>query len=131
MLHDEFQFMHEKIENQPNPFSFCEGVNMPQLSSIDRKVNTSPGIDGLGPAFYKVFWKKIGPLIVDSLNYGYKLEKLSPTQRRGIISLIPKGDNMPKDSLKSYRPISLTCTDYKIGSRCNLQRGYRKLLNLL
>ena len=35
MLHDEFQFMHEKIENQPNPFSFCEGVNMPQLSSID------------------------------------------------------------------------------------------------
>ena len=76
MLHDEFQFMHEKIENQPNPFSFCEGVNMPQLSSIDSdsceglikleectkivnsmKVNTSPGIDGLGPAFYSVLEK--------------------------------------------------------------------------
>ena len=122
---------------------------MPQLSSIDSdsceglikleectkiiksmKVNTSPGIDGLGPAFFKVFGKKIGPLIVDSLNFGYMLEKLSPTQRRGIISLIPKGDNMPKDSLKSYRPISLTCTDYKIG-QVLLQRGYRKLLNLL
>ena len=59
-----------KKKNQPNLFSFCEGVNMPQLSSIDSdsceglikleectkfvnsmKVNTSPGIDG--------FWTSI------------------------------------------------------------------------
>ena len=81
VLHDEFQFMHKISENQMNLFSFCEGVNMPQLSSIDSvsckgfikleectkivnsmKVITGPGIDGLGQAFYKVFWTKFRPL---------------------------------------------------------------------
>ena len=39
---------------------------------------------------------------------------------------------MPKESLKSYRPISLTCTDYKIGAgviATRIQKVIKSILN--
>ena len=52
----------------------------------------SPGTDGLPAEFYKVFWNDISPYLVSSLNRSYQKGKLAITQRRGIISLIPKKD---------------------------------------
>lgn len=41
--------------------------------------NKSPGSDGFTVEFLKLFWNKIGPFVVRSLNYGYKVGELSST----------------------------------------------------
>ena len=77
------------------------------------KNNTSPGIDGLGPAFYKVFWGQIKGMVLASINYGFW--EVSATQRKGAIVLLPRsGNEADKHLLTNWRPISLTCCDYKI-----------------
>ena len=60
-----------------------------------------------------MFWPDIGYLVFDSFNKAYEHGELSPTQKQGIINLIPKKD---KDltHLKSWRPLSILNTDYKI-----------------
>ena len=42
--------------------------------------NKTPGTDGLPVEFYKVFWKDVGELLVNSLNYYYASGKLSETR---------------------------------------------------
>ena len=79
------------------------------------KRNKSPGSDGFSSEFFKVFWNKLGPFIVRSLNYGYSTGELSITQKEGIIVCIPK-ENKPKQFLKNWRPITLLNTVYKLGS---------------
>ena len=72
------------------------------------KNNTSPGIDGL-------FWGQIKGMVLASLNYGFENGRMSATQRKGVIVLLPKGGNEADTHLlTNYRPISLTCCDYKI-----------------
>ena len=39
---------------------------------------------------------------------------LSYSMRKGIITLIHKGNELDRDNLLNYRPITLTNTDYKI-----------------
>ena len=40
--------------------------------------------------FLRVFWKDFGHFIVRAVNYGYRQEELSITQKQGIIIRIPK-----------------------------------------
>ena len=77
--------------------------------------NKSPGIDGFTPEFYKFFWNDIKIFLVGSLNASYDMGKMSITQRRGVITSIPK-PNKIRFYLKNWRPISLICVDYKIAS---------------
>jgi hypothetical protein len=81
------------------------------------KNGKSPGTDGFSAVFFKVFWCKLGRFVVRALNTGYGKEKLSCTQRQGIIVCLPKGDK-DRDLIKNWRPISLLNTVYKIGSAC-------------
>ena len=81
----------------------------------------SPGTDGLPAEFYKVFWNDISPYLVSSLNRSYQKGKLAITQRRGIISLIPKKDKA-LDELKHWRPLTLLNCDYKIASKAIASR---------
>ena len=84
------------------------------------KPNKSPGVDGLNAEFYKVFWNEIGPKLFETLQYSIQTGELPLSQRRAIITLLPK---LNKDPLliKSYRPVSLINCDYKILSKaiCN------------
>ena len=43
--------------------------------------------------------------------------ELSITQRRGILKLVHKDDNLDRNNLTNYRPLTLTNTDYKIYSK--------------
>ena len=52
----------------------------------------SPGTDGLPAEFYKVFWKDVSTFLISFLNRSYQKGNLAITERRGIISLIPKKD---------------------------------------
>ena len=63
--------------------------------------------------FTVFFWPEIGRTLTDSLDHAFQSGKLSITQRRGIISLIPK-KSKDKTILENLRPISLLNVDYKI-----------------
>ena len=43
--------------------------------------------------FYKSFFDSVGSYLLESLNAAYAVEKLSISQRRGVITLIPKVDS--------------------------------------
>jgi len=75
--------------------------------------NKSPGSDGLSIEFYKYFWNKISPFLMDSYNYSFENNILSVDQRRALLILIPKSEK-DKRLLTNWRPISLLNSDYKI-----------------
>ena len=50
----------------------------------------SPGNDGFTSEFFKFFWSDVGVFILRSLNYAYRTDSLSVTQKQGIITCIPK-----------------------------------------
>ena len=52
--------------------------------------NKTPGTDGLPAEFYRFFWHDIYNDLLASYNYAFQHGMLSISQRRGIISLIPK-----------------------------------------
>ncbi len=91
------------------------------------KSNKTPGIDGIPSEFYKYFWVDMGHFLVRSIKASFTSGELSISQKRGIITCLPKG-NKPREYLKNWRPISLLTIDYKIichgkqdenGSKCN------------
>ena len=52
--------------------------------------NKSPGWDGLSAEFYKTFWIDIRQIIYDCYLESIDSGCLSPSQRIGILTLIPK-----------------------------------------
>ena len=76
-------------------------------------LNKTPGIDGLPVEFYRVFWEDIKDILLSTYKNSFRKGLLTTSQRQGIINLIPKKD---KDltELKSWRPLSILNTDYKI-----------------
>ena len=71
--------------------------------------NKSPGSDGLLAEFYKVIWNDINQYLLNASNCAYTKGLLSITQRRGLITLIPK-KNRPTNLLKkleAYHPAEL------------------------
>ena len=75
--------------------------------------NKSPGLAGFTTNFYKFFWADLKTILFESCLYSSKTGNLSDGQRRGILSLIPQKDRDLR-YLKSWRPVSLLATDYKI-----------------
>ena len=62
----------------------------------------------------------MGQDMVDVLNYCYLSQRLSSTQRCGVITLLfKKGDRM---QMKNWRPITLLCVDYKIAAKAIANR---------
>ncbi|KAL9962757.1 hypothetical protein ACROYT_G031895 [Oculina patagonica] len=78
--------------------------------------NKSPGTDGIPAEFYKVFWNDIKSFLLASINASYEKGLLSISQRRGLITLIPKKDKS-LCYIKNWRPISLLNCDYKIAAK--------------
>ena len=72
----------------------CDGLRsskvcLQALKSVESQ--KTPCTDGLPAESYKVFWNDdISTTLIDALNSSFETRKLSITQRRGIIKLIPK-----------------------------------------
>lgn len=95
--------------------------------------DSAPGIDGLTPLFYINFWDILREPLFKCFEEAVNCKSLSLSQRRAIISLLPKDTGAALHNLGSWRPISLTCTDYKIYSKVlatRLQKVIRKLIHV-
>ena len=79
------------------------------------KKNKSPGWDGLTAEFYKFFWNDIKHILFQSYIESINNNCLSPSQRTGVVTLIPK-PKPPPDLvyLTNWRAITLLNVDYKI-----------------
>ena len=75
--------------------------------------NKTPGADGLSIEWYIVFWDKIGEIVLDAINEGYRHESLHNTASEGLITLIPK-KNKDTRYVRNMRPITLLNVDYKL-----------------
>ena len=86
-------------------------------NALDKmKVDTAPGFDGITVAWYKKFWKQVAPILFQAFKYAFQNERLAPSQRRGILRLIPK-PNRSLLAVRDWRPITLLPVDYKILSK--------------
>ena len=68
--------------------------------------------------------------VVNSFNTAYNEGELSISQRRGVITLVPKEDSFLSD-LSNWRPITLLNLDYKIASKVIAKRIERFLPRLI
>ena len=75
-------------------------------------VNKAPGIDGISIEFYQKYWDIIKNELVIIIKNIVEGTLLVDNQRKAIITLLPKGGDLKL--LKSWRPISLICSDVKI-----------------
>ena len=89
----------------------------------------SPGEDGFTWEFYNCFFDLLGQDLVDCFNASYRAGEMSLSQRRGVITLIPKEDS-DLSTLANWRPITLLNLDYKIASKI-IARRLEKVLVLL
>ena len=106
--------MKEPLTNISINFVLTEKECLEALRDMESE--KTPGTDGLPAEFYKVFWKDVSSTLISALNYAYETGKLSITQRRGIIKLIPKKDAEPF-FIKNWRPLTLLNSDYKIAAK--------------
>ena len=72
--------------------------------------NKAPGEDGFTKEFYKSFYDLIWRDLLNSYEAAFQNGSLSISQRRRIITLIPKADGDLKE-LANWRPISLLNVD--------------------
>lgn len=87
----------------------------------DMKLNKSPGNDGFTVEFYVTFWPVLGETLVETLNESYEREKLTTSQKQGVITLLEKEGKDAK-YVQNYRPITLLNVDYKILSKVLAKR---------
>ena len=72
--------------------------------------NKIPGMDGYTNEFYQAFWPYIGKYVTASFNEALEEGELGTSQKRGMISLIPKAQKDPEE-IKNWRPITLLNCD--------------------
>ena len=80
----------------------------------------SPGEDGFTIEFDQFFFE-LGNDLIENLNAAFVWGELSISQRRGIITLLPKEDGSLLE-VSNWRPITLLNTDYKIASKAIAKR---------
>ena len=138
---------HESLNESFN--SFVEDLENPKLTDDEQqeleddrskeellnalkgfKENKTPGEDGFTKEFYETFFDLIGDRLLDSYNEAFDKGKMSISQRRGIISLIPKGGCYLVE-LTNWRRITLLNVDYKILARVIAKRIELQLPKLI
>ena len=100
------------------------------LNALKMKPSSSPGLDGLTVKFYIHFWDLIEEDLVKSYKYSFEQGRLSPSQRQGLIKLLPKKlRNLL--FLNNWRLISLLNVDCKILTKLFAARLKDIMLDLI
>jgi hypothetical protein len=116
----------ENIEYLTRPISEEEIWDIIKQSPL----NKSPGSDGLTTEFYKEYWHQVKNHLVRSLNYSMEKGELNISQKRGIITLIPKPQK-DLEYLKNWRPITLLNQDYKYLTKLMANRLEKTMKNII
>ena len=77
------------------------------------KKDTSPGLSGLTVEFFIEFWPIVGRLVFESLQDAWDQGRLSISQQREVIKLIPKEGKDPLN-VQNWRPITFLNMDHKM-----------------
>ena len=88
-------------------------------------------MDGIPAEFYRVFWKDQSNLFIKAINTSYNRGRLALSQRRGLIKLIPKKNNI-LSKLKNWRTLTFLNIDYQIATKAianRLKKVLPKLIN--
>jgi len=85
---------------------------------------------GFSIEFYEAFLDLLGGNLLDCYNKAFQENQLSISQRRGIISLIPKGEENWNE-ITSWLPITLLNVDYKILAKMIATRIEQSLPSLI
>ena len=101
----------EENERLQQPISKADIADFIKSMSNDK----APGLTGITPAFYKVFWLQIGDLVTSAVNNCLEDHSFPPKQKIGLVTLIPK-QNKDTRHIENLRPITLLSTFYKIAS---------------
>ena len=75
---------------------------------------SAPGLDGLPVELYRKFWVLLKGPLLEYYNYSFSIGTLSESTQVGLITLIHKGKQLPREIIENWRPITLTNIDYKI-----------------
>ncbi|KAL7882724.1 hypothetical protein SRHO_G00003820 [Serrasalmus rhombeus] len=78
------------------------------------------GIDCLPVEFCKVFWSVLGQDVLGVLQNSIRERRLLLSCRRAVLTLLPKKGDLTE--LKSWRLVSLLCTDCKLLSKALASR---------
>ena len=132
------QISEDSFDASASPFVNCNNIkrlNGEQQKTCERLIseeeclcalkqfakNKTPGSVGLTMEFYLCFWEYVATSLKDCLNDPYQRGEMSISQKRGVISLLPKKN---KDTLllKNWRPITLLNIHYKIATTCIAKR---------
>ena len=108
-----------------NDAATCEEkVTLEETSAAwnKKKNGSAPVYHGITTEFMKFFWSKVGALVTNSFIEAFDRGGLSYTQKQGVITLLHKGNELDKEDLNNWRPITLTNTDYKILAKVLAER---------
>ena len=138
-----------KTFSQDEYDEFIQHLQIPKLSDEDRdnlegslcyeecknvlesfQNDKSPGEDGFTVEFYKLFYDLLSENLLAGLNEAYEKNEFTISQRRGIITLLPKEDGSLLD-LHNWRPITLLNVDLKIAAKAIAKRLETVLPNLI
>ena len=107
----------EDRDSLEGPFTYDECKKVLETFQADK----APGEDGFTAEFYEYFIELLGKDLIASFNEAQVKGELSISQRRGVITLIPKEDGSLLD-LSNWRPITLLNVDYKIAAKAIAKR---------
>ena len=128
---------------------FWENFNFPTLSEEEKAMcegpltadeckfalngmmnNKSPSVSGFGKEFFHFFWTELEPIVVSYINHAKVDGQFFITQRRGIITLIPK-KNRDQKRIRNKRAICLLDIVYKIVAKALANRLMRVIRALV
>lgn len=105
-----------KVSEETN--TSLEGVLT--LEELERALQSmesgkAPGVDGLPVDFYKSFWPVLGIDVLAVLRDSIGKGKLPLSCRRAVLTLLPKKGDLT--DIRSWRPVSVLCSEYKLLSK--------------
>ena len=128
---DFYEDLHNSAKGPGVVASYMQDMAFPKLDENDRQrcegpitstechealksmnANRSPSVSGFGKEFMSFFWEDIDEIVVKYINSAFRSGKMFITQRRGVLTLIPKAGDQKE--LKNKRPICLLDIIYKI-----------------